>query len=141
MTETRRWTFLTAVLLLLAVAALSLLPTQDKFALHTQGRLHPWLHVLAFAVLTFLLLRAVRSPGWRLLVVTGMVAFGYGTEFAEQLLDTWPVEQTDVLLDGAGVLLGAAVGGLWPAGSQKRGRGDRPRHKEPRGVDFPRPAA
>jgi hypothetical protein len=109
----RVWILLLTALLLVAVAGLSLLPTQDKFALHLQGRLHPWVHLLAFAGLSFLLTLAVRAPALRVAVVFCMIGFGYGTEFAEHLLDTWPVESTDVLLDGAGVLLGTAAAALW----------------------------
>jgi hypothetical protein len=117
----RGWILVCALLLMLAVAGLSALPTQDKFALHTQGRLHPWLHLLTFAVLTGLLVFAVRSSGLRMLVVLVMIGFGYGTEFLEHLLDTWPVESTDVLLDAAGVLLGTAVGALSRTSNRKPG--------------------
>lgn len=100
---------LIALSLFLAIAVISSLPTQDKFVLHTQGRLHPWLHVLAFGVLTFALVSSVKSSSLRVVIVMLMLTFGWGTEFVEHLRDKWPVETRDVLLDGVGVLLGAVV--------------------------------
>jgi hypothetical protein len=102
--------FLVAGLLLaLGMFAASGLPTQVKFHLHTQGALHPWLHLLGFALLAALWSAAVPRPFPRLLGCAALLLFGYGTEVHESHLDGWPVEQRDVLIDAAGVLLGAAL--------------------------------
>ena len=103
-----------ACLLLLTITALCLLPTGVKHALHTQGSLHPWLHLIAFASLSFLCVRALPAPGFRLFILLAMVAFGWGTEFAESLRDGWPVETRDVLTDTAAVLLGWLAASLFP---------------------------
>ena len=105
----KRGPILFALLLFLGIAVVASLPTQDKFALHTQGPLHPWFHLLAFGTLTFVLLTTVRSPLARVLVVILMLTFGWGTEFVEHLRDSWPVETGDVLLDSAGVVAGAVA--------------------------------
>ncbi|MGI4827871.1 MAG: hypothetical protein ACRYFU_06745 [Janthinobacterium lividum] len=108
---TKRSRFLLlAFALFVTVAATSLLPTQDKHRLHTQGLLHPWLHIGAFCVLTFLLFSGVRSPLARVVIFLAMLAFGWGSEFAEHLNDQWPIESRDVLLDSAGTSLGAILG-------------------------------
>ena len=108
----RRGALRMAAVLALAIAGFSLLPTEDKFALHTQGNLHPWLHVGAFAVLAVLLMLGVRSGLVRIIVFLALLALGWGTEFIEHLRDGWPVEGGDVLLDAAGVVLGSMLGSV-----------------------------
>lgn len=102
--------FFLASVLFVGVAAISLLPTDEKYRLHTQGFLHPWLHVGAFSLLTWLFVSSVRSSGARIFVVVAMFAFGWGSEYAEHLNDQWPIESRDVVLDSVGTSLGALLG-------------------------------
>lgn len=105
---TSRTRFLLSALLLSVVMALvSALPTGTKHALHTQGFLHPWLHVAGFALLAYLLLGAVRFKSVRLLLVAALVLFAYGTEAGESRADGWPIERKDVEIDLAGIALGS----------------------------------
>ena len=99
-----------ALLFGLAVFAISALPTQTKHALHFQGALHPWLHVLSFAVLAFLLLSSTRSDLVRVLFILLLLGFGYATEANESRKDGWAIETKDVRSDAIGVLLGAVAG-------------------------------
>jgi hypothetical protein len=78
-----------------------------KATLHSEGPLHPWFHLLSFAVLAFLLMQSFRKPSVAVLVVVCLLALAWGTEFREHLADGWPVEQSDVLLDIAGIGIGA----------------------------------
>lgn len=101
---------LLALLLVCAIAGTSALPTATKHALHTQGALHPWLHLLGFATLAFLLLSSTRSDKVRVIFVVVLLLFGYATEAFESHRDTWPVEVNDVETDCLGVLIGAVAG-------------------------------
>ena len=103
-----------AFCLFVAIAGVSSLPTRYKFELHTQGVLHPWMHVVAFGLLTFLLTSGFRSPFVRAAVFLFMLGFGWGSEYVEHLRDSWPVESRDVLFDAVGTLLGAISAMFWP---------------------------
>lgn len=106
----RQRTFVLGLLLAVLVFAVSALPTQTKHVLHTQGVLHPWLHLCAFAVLAFLLLSSTRSDLMRVLFIVALLAFGYATEANESRKNGWAVETKDVQNDSIGVLLGAVAG-------------------------------
>ena len=108
--STRRFALALGFLLALLIFATSLLPTQTKHALHTQGALHPWLHVLGFATLALLLLSSTRSDPARVLFILSLLAFGYGTEAFEGRRNGWGVEVKDVRSDSIGVLGGAVLG-------------------------------
>lgn len=97
------------ILLAALIFGTSALPTETKFALHTQGPLHPWLHIGSFALLALLLVSAVRPIALRFALVAGLLLFGYGTELRESRKDGWPVEQRDVQLDTIGTLLGTTL--------------------------------
>ena len=99
-----------AILLALVICATSALPTQTKHALHTQGALHPWLHVLGFATLAVLLLSSTRSDPMRVLFIVSLLALGYGTEAFEGRRNGWGVEVKDVRSDSIGVIGGAVLG-------------------------------
>ncbi len=99
-----------ALVLLVGMAATAALPTAAKHALHTQGRLHLWLHLLGFAALTFLLLSSTRRDLVRVIFIAAVLLFAYATEAFESHRDTWPIETYDVRTDCVGVLLGAVVG-------------------------------
>lgn len=108
--STRRLAFASGLLLALVMFATSLLSTQTKHALHTQGALHPWLHVLGFAALAALLLSSTRSDPMRVLCILSLLAFGYSTEAVEGRRNGWGVEVKDVRSDSIGVLSGAVLG-------------------------------
>ncbi|HLI77638.1 MAG TPA: hypothetical protein VKV02_11875 [Acidobacteriaceae bacterium] len=107
--SSRAITILLACALTLSILAVSALPTATKHALHTQGALHPWLHLIGFALLAFLFLSVTRSIPLRLVFLAALLLFGYGTEARESRKDGWPIEQKDVYTDGLGVLLGATL--------------------------------
>ena len=88
------------------VAVMSLLPPEAKFALHTHGILHPWLHLAAFAVVASLLILGAPSPKLRLLLLFGTILFGIGTEYAEHFLNNTPIESSDIFADTVGASLG-----------------------------------
>ncbi len=98
-----------AMLLALVIFGISALPTQTKHAMHIQGQLHPWLHVLGFALLAFLLLSAARTLSVRLVLFACLLLFGYFTEARESRKDGWPIEQRDVKIDVAGTVLGSVA--------------------------------
>ena len=85
---------------------MSILPPETKFALHTQGVLHPWLHLAAFAVLALLLVLGAPSPKLRVLLSLVVVLFGLGTEIAEHFVNDTPLETSDVFADTVGATLG-----------------------------------
>ncbi len=102
-----KYAALAILLFALIILAISVLPAADKVALHTQGTLHPWLHLAAFALLGSSAQLSARSHRTKLLLLLAIFAFGWSTEFLEHLRDGWPVESSDVLLDGAGAILGS----------------------------------
>ena len=96
----------------LLIFALSAAPGSVKHALHTQGHLHPWLHLLSFALLAYLLLNATRSLPLKALLAAALYLFGFATEARESHHDGWPIERRDVLTDTAGIVLGFTLS-LW----------------------------
>lgn len=70
----------------IGLAAFSLLPEQAKQVLHTAGRLHPYGHLAAFAVIGYLTGRISKTPGQRILFFLGSLAFGTGIEFCEHFI-------------------------------------------------------
>lgn len=105
---TTRWRWLLAVLLLagLAFALRPLAPhegPENWFA--NADKLH---HLWFFALLWWLALRAGLPRGWPLGLA--LLVYGAGMELAQGLLTTSrSASLIDVLADGAGVLLGAAL--------------------------------
>ena len=91
------------------VAGLSFVPPAIKHALHTQGELHLWYHVLAFAALAFLFLSRASGPRARFLLPFAALAVGWGTEFAQAAVYHYSVERPDLAADAMGVLLGVLV--------------------------------
>ena len=98
--------FIIGLLLALAMAYISTLPTQQKHALHTQGTLHPWFHFFGFALVSFLLARWTRSQLLRVLVFGAMLCLGWGTEAHESGRNRYPIEVNDVHTDELGVSFG-----------------------------------
>ena len=97
------------ILAILGIIAASLLPDQDKAALHTQGLLHPWMHLVAFGVAAFLAMASARSQRVRLGLLVGILVVGWGTEYAEHLMHSSPFEAMDLFADSAGAILGSML--------------------------------
>lgn len=93
------------------VLILSFLPYRQKHRLHTEGALHAWGHLLAFAVLMFFAARSAGSWRRRVWLVLAVLLLGAGVEWVEHLIFGAPLEWMDIGLDAAGVALG--VGAAW----------------------------
>lgn len=79
------------------------MPTQYKTALHTRGRFHSWMHVLAFGAVAFVAARSTRSTPARLWMFFGLLAFGFATEVLEHTTYHAALEWRDVLVDSIGI--------------------------------------
>ena len=123
----RRSTLLAAGVFAVLVGAACLLPTEAKFHLHTQGALHPWIHLIVFGTLAALCTLAAPQGRRQILLLIANLLFAWGTEWVESLRDGWPVERHDVLLDSVGIVVGFLLANAWLA---------RPRRIRPN-VDFP----
>ena len=102
----RKWVGPTfAVALATAIAIIS---DSDgaKVALHTHGRLHPWMHLFAFAALSLTAVLCSRQTYVRLALLNGVLLLAWGTEFHEHVRNDQPVERDDVERN----LLGHRVG-------------------------------
>ncbi len=95
---------------MLAAAALALafLPGNHRHWIHTEGTPHAIIHVVIFAVISFLFCRASRTPAQCIAAVAAAVALALATEYGEHLLYHSLLEYPDMVLDGIGVTLGAA---------------------------------
>ena len=111
-----------ALLLATGIFVTCTLPTETKHALHTQGSLHPWIHILTFAVLAWLLIGSLRSNTLRVLAVVALLFLGYLTEARESRWNHWPIEVNDLRTDAAGVLLGTVLGIYVSLGQAPLGR-------------------
>lgn len=106
----RRWIGpLLALGLAVAVALISG-SARAKLTLHTHGSLHPWLHLLAFALLGFAAMLSARRGLPRAALVAGLLLLAWGTEYRQHLLDGWPIERNDVQQDVIGTLCGTVIG-------------------------------
>ena len=66
-------------------------------------RLHLPIHVTFFALLTILVAAMAVA---QVVLVGGVLLFGFWTEYYEHVKDGYPIEQPDVVADSAGVALG-----------------------------------
>jgi hypothetical protein len=98
-----------ACLVIPAIAVLSFLPPVDKAMLHTRGRFHSWGHLLAFTVIAFLVARASRTAGGRILLFGWSLLFGIGIEYMEHRVFHSTLEWSDVLVDALGVMAGTLL--------------------------------
>ncbi len=114
----RRWHAPTLAILLAAMISIGSTSESVKLALHTHGTLHPWIHLLAFALVGFAAMLCTRRAWLRLLLVVALLLLAWGTEYREHLLDGWPIEAGDVQQDDVGVLIGTSVG--WLASWRRR---------------------
>jgi hypothetical protein len=94
------------VIVVAAVTTVSFLPSADKRALHTTGRLHSWGHLIVFSVVGYLAGRSSRSLWARVLAFLGAVIFGFAIEAGEHLVYGIGLEWKDVLVDALGVVAG-----------------------------------
>lgn len=94
------------VVLMGLICLLSLLPPSAKFALHMQGALHPWLHLMAFLAAGFLLTVATSSARQRIAILIAIIVLGFGTEIVEQWINATPLETSDIFADTVGAVLG-----------------------------------
>lgn len=85
---------------------LSFLDEQEKTTLHTAGRYHEWGHFLCFAFVTFLLTKAIRSAGGKIMLTFGMVLTGCSVEVLQHLIWQQPIEFRDIQVDALGALIG-----------------------------------
>jgi len=82
-------------------------------ALHTKGRLHPFLH---FGVFFFLGILSILSSGKnrvRLLFVFAAILLGLSIEFIEKARVVMALEVYDIVNDTCGVLVGALTGWIF----------------------------
>lgn len=91
---------------------MSVLPPEAKFALHTQGVLHPWLHLGSFIIVGFLLMAGAPSSKVRTFAFVGLLLFSFGTEVLEHVMNTTPLEASDVFADVVGTVLGLLTASL-----------------------------
>ena len=98
-----------AVLLLAGIVLLTMLPPGVKQLLHTRGRLHSAAHILIFTGLAFAAGRTTRSWKTLLLLLAGLVLFGFCTELAEHLLFSIGLEWKDIFGDSVGAVLGLSI--------------------------------
>jgi hypothetical protein len=96
-------------MLVLAIAAASLLPSWMKAGLHATAALHLGCHVFAFTVLGLVLLREPRIAWTFAARALGAIALGCLTELAEARCRLVWIEVPDVLCNAAGVMLGAGL--------------------------------
>ena len=84
--------------------------TQGKKMLHTHGQYHSWFHLVAFAVIGFVLVRGGRNDLQRRWFFIAALVFGFATELGEHLVFHGAFEWKDVFMDVTG-----AVGGTLAA--------------------------
>jgi hypothetical protein len=101
--QTLRWSL--TLLIIFAMAAVSLLPEPFKHWFATVGILHAVVHVIAFAVLGVLGAGALPSNISRLLFGVCLLAVGTLIEIGQSLLYHNYLEFKDVLADAAGIAL------------------------------------
>lgn len=84
--------------------------SEGKRVLHTHGQYHSWLHLLAFAVVGFALVRAGRNDVQRRWFFIAAMVMGFAIEVGEFLVFHNRLEWKDVFMDVTG-----AVGGTLAA--------------------------
>ncbi len=113
--RSRRQKIVLCLGLTLAVAAFALsllLPSDVKFRLHTQGALHPWLHLAIFSMLSAMAMLSSSRTRVRIFFLAGAMLLGLLIEYIEAIRFHSAFEFYDVATDTYGVLIGALVGWL-----------------------------
>lgn len=95
------------------IALASLLPTGVKSALHTQGVVHPWLHLAVFGLVGFMLMLGTQSPKIRIVLFVATISFGWATELLEHFINSSPLESSDIFADTVGAFLGLLAAVFW----------------------------
>ena len=95
------------------MGVLSFLPETAKESLHTRGHLHRLAHLLVFCSAAWLLMRATRRRGLRIVTFVTALALGYLVEMGQHLIYSSNVEWSDIWID----TLGSCVGLLLAMGS------------------------
>jgi hypothetical protein len=108
-----------ACLVVAAVAVVSFLPAGDKRRLHTIGRFHSLGHLLAFAVVAFVVARTTHSSRVRTVLFLASLVLGFGIEYGEHSIFGNPVEWKDVLVDTLGVVGGTLTAAAVPVSQPK----------------------
>ena len=115
----RSWA--TALLCFAGLTMVSFLPSKQKHALHTKGRLHGPGHLLAFLLTTLVLLRLAKRRSTRLLVLGALAVLGPAFEVVQSVRDGYGVEWHDVFVDLLGVALGALLLALFGGMRERSG--------------------
>ena len=102
-----------------SLTVLSFLPLKDKLALHTKGRLHFWGHGMIFGTIAFLVISVGASRKTRLALFAGLLLLGWGIEYMQHVVNYEALERSDVLVDFAGVCIGALLARLVGAYQQR----------------------
>lgn len=93
----------------MAVAIGANTPAQQRAALHSHGILHPWFHLVLFALIALLAVRAAHRLWMQLCLLVAVILFGGATEFVEYWYHASALETNDILLDAFGAVLGAGA--------------------------------
>ena len=103
---------LVLVIVLACTAFLLSLYAPDRSWLHSKGRLHVWYHLVLFATLGLLAMRASVQRSERYALLIAAVLVGIGIELVEAARFATPLEWKDIRTDLAGVVLGG-IAGWW----------------------------
>ena len=115
-----RWLVFALVgMMVILMAAGSMLPPHYKAVLHTHGRFHSLLHVAAFGVLAFMAMGSTLSSRGRLLTFAGCLVFGTLIEIVEWLTFHGAFEWHDVVADALGITFASLVAVLFVDASRE----------------------
>ncbi len=105
------------------VGALSLLPLSLKRDLHTTGSLHPWGHLLAFAIATILFYQPKAGLPAKSVRILAVILFSVSLEFLQHAIYGNRFELPDVGMDAVGILLGVAIASIASFGRAREASG------------------
>lgn len=80
--------------------------SEGKKILHTHGQYHSWLHLVAFAVIGFVLVRGGRNDVQRRWFFIAAMVLGFAIEVGEHLVYHNHMEWKDVFMDVTGAVAG-----------------------------------
>ena len=101
-----------AIVVTLAVAVAAALPEHKRSAINTQGVLHPYIHLVVYALIAWLSAWSTPSIAKRVAFCAAIVVFGCATEYVEASLYHGLLEWTDMVLDAMGAVAGTSLGAL-----------------------------
>ncbi len=102
------------------ICVLSLLPLSLKRDLHTTGALHPWGHILAFAITAILFYQPRAGLFGKTLRMLALVLFAVLLEFLQHAIYGNEFELPDVGMDAMGTFLGIVIASLAARGRASR---------------------